>query len=116
ELQSGFPKTLVVTGFLLTFNLIFFAFKDTAVKPTCPTDKLKLGVCADLWVSRPFVGSPLNIPCCALLKGLANLEAVVCLCTALKAKVVGINLSFPVDLSLLLNYCGKKLPYGFQCA
>ena len=69
-----------------------------------------------LLVSRPFVGSPLNIPCCALLKGLANLEAVVCLCTALKAKVVGINLSFPVDLSLLLNYCGKKLPYGFQCA
>ncbi|KAF2604237.1 hypothetical protein F2Q70_00028860 [Brassica cretica] len=57
-----------------------------------------------------------KLPCCALLKGIANLEAAVCLCTALKANVLGINLNVPVDLSLLLNYCGKKLPYGLQCA
>ncbi|CAN6845076.1 unnamed protein product [Brassica oleracea] len=106
--EDGFLY-ITYSGLLLTFNLIFFTFvtstkcppttpkhpkppkKDTAVKPTCPTDTLKLGVCADLW-------------------------AAVCLCTALKANVLGINLNVPVDLSLLLNYCGKKLRYGLQCA
>uniref|UniRef100_M8BAC6 14 kDa proline-rich protein n=1 Tax=Aegilops tauschii TaxID=37682 RepID=M8BAC6_AEGTA len=54
--------------------------------------------------------------CCSLLGGLADLEAAVCLCTALKANVLGIVLNIPVKLSLLLNYCGKTAPKGFQCA
>ncbi|KAH0887450.1 hypothetical protein HID58_063546, partial [Brassica napus] len=124
-------STLVVTGLLLTFNLIFFTFvtstkcppttpkhpkppkKDTAVKPTCPTDTLKLGTYG---VSHRCCWLSTKLPCCALLKGIANLEAAVCLCTALKANVLGINLNVSVDLSLLLNYCGKKLRYGLQCA
>lgn len=131
-------KALAVTALLLTLNLLFFSFvtstkcppttpkppktpkspkKEPAVKPTCPTDTLKLGVCADLLgLVNVVVGSPPKTPCCTLLQGLANLEAAVCLCTALKANVLGINLNVPIDLSLLLNYCGKKLPYGFQCA
>ncbi|KAL3818208.1 hypothetical protein ACJIZ3_004113 [Penstemon smallii] len=47
---------------------------------------------------------------------LADLEAAVCLCTAIKAKVLGINLNVPLSLSLLLNVCSKKVPPGFQCA
>ncbi|KAF3545721.1 hypothetical protein DY000_02002514 [Brassica cretica] len=110
------PKALAVTALLLTLNLLFFSFV-TSTKSTCPTDTLKLGVCADLLgLINVLVGSPPKTPCCALLNGLANVEAAVCLCTALKANVLGINLNVPVDLSLLLNYCGKKLPYGFQCA
>ncbi|CAF1825506.1 BnaCnng34320D [Brassica napus] len=37
------------------------------------------------------------------LKGLVDLEAAACLCTALKANVLGIKLNVPVSLSLLLN-------------
>nr|ACG30689.1 hypothetical protein [Zea mays] len=51
-----------------------------------------------------------------LVDGLADLEAAVCLCTALKANVLGINLDVPVKLTLLLNYCGKSVPQGFLCA
>jgi hypothetical protein len=54
--------------------------------------------------------------CCSLLGGLADLEAAVCLCTALKANVLGIVLNVPIKLSLILNYCGKSAPTGFQCA
>ncbi|KAB2626757.1 vegetative cell wall protein gp1-like [Pyrus ussuriensis x Pyrus communis] len=54
-------------------------------------------------------------PCCSLIGGLADLEAAVCLCTAIKANVLGINLDVPVSLGLLLNYCGKSVPKGFQC-
>ncbi|KAF9596857.1 hypothetical protein IFM89_013923 [Coptis chinensis] len=89
-----------------------------ASKGTCPRDALKLGVCANLLggLVTVQVGSPPDIPCCTLIKGLVDLEAAVCLCTAIRANVLGINLNVPLSLSLLLNTCGKKAPTGFQCA
>ncbi|CAI9274250.1 unnamed protein product [Lactuca saligna] len=87
-------------------------------KATCPKDTLKLGVCAKLLndLVHLVVGTPPKTPCCTLIQGLADLEAAVCLCTAIKANILGIHLNVPVSLSLLLNYCGKKVPSSFQCA
>ncbi|KAF3440020.1 hypothetical protein FNV43_RR18298 [Rhamnella rubrinervis] len=87
-------------------------------KATCPKDTLKLGVCANLLkdLLKIVVGTPPKTPCCPLIEGLADLEAAVCLCTAIKANILGINLDIPLSLSLLLNYCGKGVPKGFQCA
>ncbi|KAK3434567.1 14 kDa proline-rich protein DC2.15 [Eucalyptus grandis] len=131
-------KALASTAFLLILNLLFFTLVSSTplpcapppskphkhhhhsqpAKPSCPRDALKLGVCADLLngLVNIVVGTPPKTPCCSLLEGLADLEAAVCLCTAIKASVLGINLNVPVSLSLLLNYCGKDVPYGFQCA
>ncbi|KAK1438739.1 hypothetical protein QVD17_04549 [Tagetes erecta] len=91
---------------------------STPPKATCPKDTLKLGVCAKLLndLLHLVVGTPPKAPCCTLIEGLADLEAAVCLCTAIKANVLGLHLNVPVSLSLLLNYCGKKVPSGFQCA
>ncbi|XP_050229516.1 pEARLI1-like lipid transfer protein 3 [Mercurialis annua] len=84
----------------------------------CPRDTLKLGVCVNLLKSLlgVTVGTPPHTPCCSLIGDLVDLEAAVCLCTTIKASLLEINLTLPVDLSLLLNYCGKQLPEGFQCA
>ncbi|XP_027330898.1 14 kDa proline-rich protein DC2.15-like [Abrus precatorius] len=83
----------------------------------CPKDTLKLGVCADiLGLVNVVVGSPVSSKCCALLEGLADVEAALCLCTAIKANVLGINLNVPVTLSVLLSACQKSVPTGFQCA
>ncbi|KAJ7962128.1 14 kDa proline-rich protein DC2.15-like [Quillaja saponaria] len=93
-----------------------------ATKPpsmTCPVDTLKLGVCANVLngLLNLVLGKPPKEPCCSLISGLVDLEAAVCLCTAIKANILGIiNLNIPVDLSLLLNYCGKGMPSGFQCS
>ncbi|XP_057977159.1 14 kDa proline-rich protein DC2.15-like [Malania oleifera] len=86
----------------------------------CPNDALKLGVCADVLngLIHAVVGNPsvrTVTPCCSLLNGLADLDAAVCLCTAIKANILGINLNVPVSLGLLLNACGKKTPSGFKC-
>ncbi|KAG9452373.1 hypothetical protein H6P81_005277 [Aristolochia fimbriata] len=82
----------------------------------CPRDALKLGVCANLLgLVNVVIGSPPTLPCCSLLQGLADLEAAVCLCTAIRANVLGINLNIPVSLSLLLNNCGRTVPTGFEC-
>ena len=83
---------------------------------SCPRDALKLGVCANvLGLVKAKIGSPPYQPCCSLLDGLVDLEAAVCLCTAIKGNILGINLNLPIDLSLILNYCGKTVPTGFKC-
>jgi hypothetical protein len=82
----------------------------------CPADALKLGVCANvLDLIKAKAGVPKNEACCPLLNGLIELDAAVCLCTAIKANVLGLNLNIPINLSLVLNFCGKGVPTGFKC-
>ncbi|KAJ1272186.1 hypothetical protein BS78_06G183600 [Paspalum vaginatum] len=82
----------------------------------CPRDALKLGVCANvLGLIKAKVAVPPTEPCCPLLEGLVDLEAAVCLCTAIKGNILGIKLNLPIDLSLILNHCGKTKPTGFMC-
>ncbi|KAH7514140.1 14 kDa proline-rich protein DC2.15 [Ziziphus jujuba] len=127
-------------AFFLSINLLVFALAsgcNTCSQPhplpntkpspasggssntkSCPRDALKLGVCAKL-LNGPIgavVGTPPDTPCCSLLQGLVDLEVAVCLCTAIKANILGLNLNIPVSLSLLINTCGKTLPKDFQCA
>ncbi|KAK4260419.1 hypothetical protein QN277_003536 [Acacia crassicarpa] len=85
---------------------------------TCPRDALKFGVCANVLngLLNVTLGQPPVTPCCTLIQGLADLEAAVCLCTALKANILGINLNLPISLSLLVNVCSRNVPRGFQCA
>ncbi|KAM3699840.1 hypothetical protein ACJW31_05G056300 [Castanea mollissima] len=132
-------KAIATMAFLLSLNLLFFTMvtsTNVASPPplntpqhsqpnlptnnpsTCPKDTLKLGVCANFLndLVHLVVGTPPKSPCCSLIHGLVDLEAAICLCTAIKANVLGINLNFPLSLSLLLNYCGKNVPKSFQCA
>ncbi|EOA19539.1 hypothetical protein CARUB_v10002511mg [Capsella rubella] len=108
------PRTSL--ALFLSLNLLFFTF-TSATTGTCPRDALKIGVCVSvLNIVDLTLGNPPVQPCCSLIQGLADLEAAVCLCTALKASVLGINLNLPINLSVLLNVCGRKAPTNFQCA
>nr|KYP37672.1 14 kDa proline-rich protein DC2.15 [Cajanus cajan] len=137
-------KTCSSLALFLTLNLLFFALVSSCgtcpspkpkprhhkhVKPSpsggsggsgtsCPRDALKLGVCANVLngLLNVTLGQPPVAPCCSLLNGLVDLEAAVCLCTALKANILGINLNLPISLSLLLNVCSMQAPRDFQCA
>ncbi|KAL9242897.1 hypothetical protein vseg_016854 [Gypsophila vaccaria] len=138
--MANFTKTLIV---LLSLNLVFVTLVSACgdscgggytptlqvpapYTPTpsggstgnCPPDTLKLGVCANvLNLLKLKVGNPPNGgECCSLVQGLIDAQAAVCLCTNIKLGVLGLNLNIPVDLSLLVNYCGCTLPTGFKCA
>lgn len=92
--------------------------KPPAKKPAkCPKDTLKFGACANwLGLVGEVVGSPPSSKCCTLVAGLADLEAALCFCSAIKANVLGnIKVKVPVALTLLVNACGKKVPKGFVC-
>ncbi|KAI8025684.1 putative lipid-binding protein [Camellia lanceoleosa] len=84
----------------------------------CPKDILKFGVCGEwLGLVTEVIGTKPSPQCCTVVKGLADLEAALCLCTAIKANVLGvIKLEVPIALSLVINGCGKKVPEGFVCA
>ncbi|KAG9150498.1 hypothetical protein Leryth_010886 [Lithospermum erythrorhizon] len=84
---------------------------------TCPRNALQLGVCADVLggLLGLTIGSTNVEPCCSLIEGLIDLEAAICLCIAIRANILGININLPISLTLLLNVCGRNLPYGFQC-
>ncbi|KHN09801.1 14 kDa proline-rich protein DC2.15 [Glycine soja] len=99
-------KTCSSLALFLTLNLLFFSLVSAC------------GVCANVLkgLLNVTLGQPPVTPCCTLLDGLVDLEAAVCLCTALKANVLGINLNLPISLSLLLNVCSRQVPRDFQCA
>jgi hypothetical protein len=74
-------------------NLVVFAMVS-ACSGNCPT---------------PTPSTPASFgkcPCDALKLGV---------CANVLASILGISLNLPVDLSLILNYCGKTVPTGFKC-
>ncbi|KAG8391628.1 hypothetical protein BUALT_Bualt01G0207100 [Buddleja alternifolia] len=120
----------VIFAFIV-LNIIFFTCVSSHYVPCppkapsatpgkagkCPRDTLKFGVCGDwLGLVHEVVGAKPSSKCCALVEGLADLEAALCLCTAIKANVLGVvKFKIPIALSLVINSCGKKLPKGFVC-
>lgn len=124
-------KALASTALLLVLNLLFFTLVSANYGPCsppepknkkhpkhCPRNTLKLGACATVLggLGQVVVGGPPKTPCCTILDGLLDLEAAVCLCSAIKANILGFNLNFPISFSFVLDYCGKKAPSGFDCS
>ncbi|GJN26482.1 hypothetical protein PR202_gb14414 [Eleusine coracana subsp. coracana] len=83
----------------------------------CPINTLKLLACVDALngLVHAVVGAKAGTVCCPLLKGIADLDAALCLCTAIKAKALGLNLVIPVAIEVLVNECHKNVPASFQC-
>ncbi|XP_051226982.1 cortical cell-delineating protein-like [Lolium perenne] len=120
------PSKLVL---FLVVNLALLASAAHACAPYCPTpspppptltcsvNTLKLKVCANvLNLLKLNLPVPENEECCPLLSGLANLDASVCLCTAIKAEILGIKLNVLADFTLLLNQCRKTCPDNYTCS
>jgi|UniRef100_A0A804UJN8 hypothetical protein len=67
-----------------------------------PIDTLKLKVCANV-SGLIKVGLPQHEQCCPLLEALVDLNTALCLCTTIKANILGIHLNVPLSLNLILN-------------
>ncbi|MBA0862666.1 hypothetical protein Goshw_011343 [Gossypium schwendimanii] len=85
-------------------------------QPTCPVNALKLGLCVDVLGGLVHIGlgDPVENACCPVLGGLLELEAAVCLCTAIRLKLLNLNIFIPLALQALIT-CGKNPPPGFIC-
>uniref|UniRef100_J3LS87 Bifunctional inhibitor/plant lipid transfer protein/seed storage helical domain-containing protein n=1 Tax=Oryza brachyantha TaxID=4533 RepID=J3LS87_ORYBR len=76
----------------------------------CPTNALAdLKVCADVLVLLKLkINVPASQRCCPLLGSLVNLDVAACLCAAIRLSVLGIPVNLPLDVPLVLNYCGRN--------
>uniref|UniRef100_A0A0E0A5M3 Hydrophobic seed protein domain-containing protein n=1 Tax=Oryza glumipatula TaxID=40148 RepID=A0A0E0A5M3_9ORYZ len=83
---------------------------------TCPIDALKLNACVDVLggLIHLVIGQKARAKCCPLVQGIADLDAALCLCTTIRARLLNINIYLPVALELLIT-CGKHPPPGFKC-
>ncbi|KAJ8768883.1 hypothetical protein K2173_023878 [Erythroxylum novogranatense] len=121
-------KSLASTTLFLSLSLLFFTLVSSkniqspsaALKHhhhgKCPRDTLKFSVCSGIahgLVHRD--GVTRNNPCCNILGPLGNFEAALCLCTAIKANVMGHIIDIPIALEMVISFCGKKVPDGFKC-
>ncbi|KAK7265912.1 hypothetical protein RJT34_33537 [Clitoria ternatea] len=86
------------------------------VQRTCPIDALKLGLCLDVLggLVHVGIGNPVENVCCPVIQGLLDLEAAICLCTVIRAKLLNLNIFIPLALQVLIT-CGKTPPPGFVC-
>ncbi|XVE78474.1 hypothetical protein DITRI_Ditri13aG0148200 [Diplodiscus trichospermus] len=93
-----------------------FPYPPPPAQQTCPIDTLKLGACVDVLAGLVHVGigKSAKDTCCPVLQGLLDLDAAVCLCTTIKAKLLNVKIILPIALQLLIG-CGKTPPPGFQC-
>lgn len=84
----------------------------------CSKDATKIDTCAKVLNNGLFkviYREPPVAPCCCLVEGLADVEAAICLCTAIKASALDVNLKkLPISIDLLANNCGRKLSLDFQ--
>ncbi|KAK2972334.1 hypothetical protein RJ640_014392 [Escallonia rubra] len=97
-------KSTASLALLVSLNLLLFSLVTvSASSDTCPMNTVELDVCLDL------LGGSGTAQCCPLLQGLVDVDAAVCLCTAIKASLLGINLDVPVSISVILNACGKNV-------
>lgn len=120
--SSRVVPLLILINFILCTSVssqkVPYPPKAPSTPKKCPKDTLKFGVCGSwLGLVTEVIGTKPSSECCTLVKGLADLEAALCLCTAIKANVLGvIKLEVPVALTLLVNGCNKKVPEGFVCS
>jgi hypothetical protein len=77
---------------------------------------LKLDACVDVLggLVHIGIGQSAKDKCCPVLQGLLDLDAALCLCTTIRAKLLNISIVIPIALQVLID-CGKPAPPGFQC-
>ncbi|CAJ2658172.1 unnamed protein product [Trifolium pratense] len=112
--SKGIPS---ITILILSLGIIFFATPSSAQAPaspptpTCPP----LQACVRLlpYLGNIGVGIPQSKPCCSIISGLVDADALVCVCEVFKANVFGIDINIPIKE--LLKVCEESVPSFSQC-
>jgi hypothetical protein len=82
---------------------------------TCPRDVIKLGDCTSIlgWINYS-IGVP-STHCCTFLSGLIDFDFAICMCTALRANIMGVVVNIPIAFTQLINFCARQIPDDFEC-
>ncbi|XP_020209522.1 hydrophobic seed protein [Cajanus cajan] len=97
----------VASIILLSLNLFFFSMvsSQTAAPPAQGEECPELGLCLNI-LGGNIIGSPSD--CCPLLDGLADIDAVVCICDQLRSRILGLPINLDINLIAIFNACGRN--------
>ncbi|KAM3310837.1 hypothetical protein ACQJBY_031491 [Aegilops geniculata] len=112
-------STACFPALFLALNLLLVAGVRGQSRNPCPTNALAdLKVCADVLVLLKLkINVPANQQCCPMIGQLVKLDVAACLCAAIKFSVIGIPINLPLDIPLVLNYCGRNATAaGSKCS
>ncbi|XP_078436638.1 putative lipid-binding protein At4g00165 [Wolffia australiana] len=122
--KSQFVAALVLANFLLS-ALVTGQVPTPAPPPPPPTglipcvfDILKFAICGPVLLLFNLLGiapQPTG-PCCTVVNSLSMNGAISCLCVGIKANILGINISIPGNVTLLIRLCGRDVPFGIGCS
>ncbi|CAA7388191.1 unnamed protein product [Spirodela intermedia] len=114
-------KTQATAVFLL-LNLMFCTFASGQLIPVLPSIpvvgcvvQLAQAVACGLLLNLLKIGSfsaVLNATCCALFASLTSGQTAQCLCIGIRLRLLGLNVSIPGDINLILQSCGKNITIG----
>ncbi|CAA7388189.1 unnamed protein product [Spirodela intermedia] len=114
-------KTQATAAFLL-LNLMFCTFASgqlirlPPISPVlgCVAQLGQAGVCGLLLNILRIGGFDklLNATCCALFASLTGGQTAQCLCIGVKLRLLGLNVTVPGDINLILQSCGKNITIG----
>ncbi|XP_058742362.1 lipid transfer protein EARLI 1-like [Vicia villosa] len=110
---------LIIVVFALCiffFTTPSFAQAPTVSPPSPPPKCPPLQACVALlpFLGKIGVGIQQAQPCCSIIGGLVEADAVACVCEVVKANVVGININIPVKE--VLKVCEQNVPSFSQCS
>ncbi|KAL4398271.1 hypothetical protein HN51_002880 [Arachis hypogaea] len=103
-------KNVTSVSFFFFLLFLFTTVNSTTVVPSwhaagqqCPIDTRQLAACAPVLATGPK-GKPQQ-PCCHFLAPLVKIDALLCVCIALKDNVLGSNLDIPLSVRIILKNC-----------
>ncbi|GLJ25610.1 hypothetical protein SUGI_0490600 [Cryptomeria japonica] len=103
-------------GAVLLIVVIQVASTMPLIMAECPLDAVKLGACVDALSGLVHVGAgdPVVNQCCPVIEGVLALEAALCFCLTIRAKLLNLNILLPLAIQLIAA-CGTTVPPSFKC-
>ncbi|XP_078445736.1 pEARLI1-like lipid transfer protein 1 [Wolffia australiana] len=118
--KSQFMATLVLANLLLATLVVGQPSPSPSPPPnliSCVINTLNLALCGTVVSLFKLLGiQPSQTRgCCAVINSVPVSDAISCLCVSIKANILGIGLSIPGDVGLLIRLCGRDVPIGLAC-
>ena len=104
-------KTQFAAAFLL-LSIISSSYASAQLLQ-CPLQLVQVAACAPLSIIS--IGSLTNFLknlCCGLFGALTGNQTASCLCVSLKVAVLGLNITLPGAINIILSACGKNVTIG----
>ncbi|XP_078439241.1 14 kDa proline-rich protein DC2.15-like [Wolffia australiana] len=81
----------------------------------CPTMPSRLRACGPVLDRLKRGLRAPRFPCCIVLDTFSAREGAACVCLAARRGILGNRVRIPQDVSRIVSFCGRRMPFPFSC-